>query len=109
MWLSKVMEVLEILKGWVSAGLDGVVVLRTMIERRVQPLKRRATVLCDYSRVEDPTHNTMEIIEAAKVAKQVRGLVSSRIVVTTECTVEAFLVIFWPKLVSSPGSFLFSY
>ena len=40
---------------------------------------------------------TMEILEAAKVAKQVRGLVSSGTVVTTECTVVAFLAIFQPK------------
>ena len=52
----KVTKILEILEGWVSAGLDGVMVLWTMIERRVQPLKCRATQLCDYSggRIPDP-------------------------------------------------------
>jgi hypothetical protein len=33
--LSKVTEILEILDGWVSANLDDVAVLRTMVERRV--------------------------------------------------------------------------
>jgi hypothetical protein len=49
------MEILEILEGRVSTGLDDVVVLWTMIDCRVQPLKWRATLLCDYSGVEDPT------------------------------------------------------
>jgi hypothetical protein len=31
-WLLKVMEILEILEGQVSAGLDGVTILRTMVE-----------------------------------------------------------------------------
>lgn len=55
--------ILEILEGWVSAGLDGVVVLRTMVERRVHPLKRRAHLLCDYTGVEDPTREVTEELE----------------------------------------------
>ena len=49
-------KVTEILKGQVLARLDGIVVLWTMIERWVQPLKQWATQLYDYSRVEDPSY-----------------------------------------------------
>jgi hypothetical protein len=69
--LLKVTEILDILEGRVSVGLDGVAVLRTMIERRVQPLKQRATLLYNYSRVEDPSRETTEPLEAAEVAKRV--------------------------------------
>jgi len=63
---------MEILEGQVLVGLDGIAVLRTMIERRVQPLKRRATLLCDYLRLEDPTRETMETLDASEVMNWVR-------------------------------------
>jgi hypothetical protein len=44
-----------------------------MVERRVQPLKQRVTLLYDYSRVEDPTRKTMEMLEVFEVMKQVEG------------------------------------
>ena len=94
------MEILEILKGRVSADLDGVTVRWTMVEQWVQPLKRRATLLCDYSRVEHLTRETMEMLEVSKVMKWVKGLVSFGTVVAAEGAVEAFLVNFWPNLVS---------
>jgi hypothetical protein len=49
----KVLEILRILEGQVSAGLNGVAALRTMVERWVQPLKLQARVLCDFARVGD--------------------------------------------------------
>jgi hypothetical protein len=101
------MEILEILKGQVSIGLDGVTVLRTMVERWVQPLKRWVTLLCDYSIVKDLARETMEMLEVSEVMKQVRGLVSSRTVVTAECAVEAFSANFRPNLVSRLNSFSF--
>ena len=48
-----------------SARLDGVMVLQTMFERQT-------TLLCDYSGVEDPTHETMETLDASKVMNWVR-------------------------------------
>jgi hypothetical protein len=105
--LSKVEEILEILAGRVSAGLDGIMVLRTMIKWRVLSLKCRATLLCDYLRVEDPTRESSEALNATKVTKRVGGFVSSRTVVTAECVVEAFLVTHQPNLVSCPGLFSF--
>lgn len=105
---SKVTKILEILEGWVSAGLDGVMVLRTMIERRVQPLKRRGPLLCDYSGVEDPTRETMEMLDASKVMRWVGGLSSSRTVVAAECAVEAFSATHRPNLVSCLDSFFVS-
>jgi hypothetical protein len=105
--LSKVEEILEILVGRVSAGLDGIVVLRTMIKRRVLSLKCRVTLLCDYLRVKDPTRESSEALNATKVMKQVGGFVSSRTVVAAECVVEAFLVTHQPNLVSCPGLFSF--
>ena len=62
-------EILKILKGEVSAGLNGVTVLRTMVERRVRPLKQRVHLLCDYTGVEDQTRETMEMLEASEVTK----------------------------------------
>jgi hypothetical protein len=105
--LSKVAEILEILAGRVSAALDGVAILRTMIERRVLPLKHRATLLCDYSGVEDPTRESSEELDATKVVKWVRGFVLSRVIVTTECVVEVFSASRRPNLVSRLDSFSF--
>ena len=79
-----------------------------MIERRVQPVKQRVTLLHDYFGVEVPSRETTELLEATEVAKQVEGLVSSGIVAATECAMEAFSAIFRPNLVSRPGSFPFS-
>jgi hypothetical protein len=73
----------------------------------VQPLKRWVTLLCDYSRVKDLARETMEMLEVSEVVKRVRGLVSSRTVVTTECVVEAFSANFRPNLVSRLDSFSF--
>ena len=50
----EVTEILEILKGRVSTGLDGVAVLWVMVECHVLPLKRRAHLLCDYFKAKDP-------------------------------------------------------
>ena len=73
----KVSKILEILGSRVSAGLSGIIVLRTMIERWVQPLKQRVRLLCYYTRVEDLGHETMEMLEASEVAKWVTLLVNS--------------------------------
>ena len=105
--LSKVTEFLEILEGRVSASLYGVVVLWTMVDHRVQPLKRRVILLYDYSGVDDPTRETMEMLEVSKVMKQVRGFVTYGTVVAVECAVEAFSVTCRPNLVRRPGSFSF--
>ena len=88
------MEILEILEGLVSTGLDGITVMQTMVERRVQPLKQWATLLCDYSRGKDPTRETAEMLEVSKATKRVEGLVSFGTVVMTKCAVEAFSVNF---------------
>ena len=63
--------------------------------------------MCDYSEVEDPTHETVEMFEAAKVARWVRGLVSSGTIVMAKRMVEVFSANFWPNLVSHLGSFPF--
>ena len=69
-------------------------VLQTMVEQWVQPLKWRSTLLCEYTRVKDPTHETMEMLRASEVNKWVTGLVSSGVIVATGNAVEAFLVNF---------------
>jgi hypothetical protein len=99
MRLSKVKEILEILEGRVSTDLDGVAVMQTMVERRIQPLKQRVTLLCDYSGVKDLTRETMEMLEVSKVVKQVGGLVSSGTIVAAKGAVEAFSANFRPNLV----------
>ena len=55
-------------------------------------MKRQATLLCDYSRVEDPTRETMETLDASEVVRWVKGLASSRNVVAAKCAVDAFSV-----------------
>ena len=76
-----------------------------MIERQVLPLKHWVTLLCTYSVVEDPAHESSEVLDASKVAKRVRGFVSSRVIVAAECAVEVFLATSRPNLVSRPSSF----
>jgi hypothetical protein len=102
-----VIEILEILKGQVSASMDGVEVLQTMVEHRVQPLKRWASLLCNYYGAKDPTHETLEMLEVSEVTKRVEGLVSSGTIAMARCAVEAFLANFRPNLVSRLDSFSF--
>jgi hypothetical protein len=87
--------------------LDGVVVLRTMIERWVLPLKHRATLLCDYPGAKDPTHESSEALDITEVEKQVGAFIPSAVMVAAECIVEAFSLTYRPNLVSHPGSFSF--
>ena len=51
----------------------------------------------------------MEILEATKVTKKVRGLVSSGTVIVVEGAVEAFSVNFWPNLGGHLDLFSFLY
>lgn len=69
--------------------------------------KHWVTLLCDYSGVKDPTHESLKALDAIEVMKLVGGFVSSRTVVATECAVEAFLATYRPNLVSHHGSFSF--
>ena len=73
-----------------SAGLKGVMVLRTMVERQVQLLKQRAHLLYDYSSVEDQTRETMEMLKASEVTKWVAGQVAPTTVDIAGDAVEAF-------------------
>jgi hypothetical protein len=43
--LKKVLEILKILKGQASVGLNSVMIRQTRVERRVQPLKLRVHLL----------------------------------------------------------------
>jgi len=81
-------------------GLNDIVVLRTMVKQWVQPLKKWAHLLCDYTEVKDPTCDSTEVLEANAVTKQVVGLVISGTIIEAKNTVEAFSVSFWPNLVS---------
>ena len=83
-----------------SAGLNGVAVLRTLVERRVQPLKLWARLLCDYAGLEDPSWETREMLEANEVIKQVTGLVMPATIFAVENTMEAFSATYRPNLVS---------
>lgn len=74
-----------------SAGLNIIVVLRTMVERRVQPLKLWARLWCDYA-----------VLEASEVTKWVARLVTPTTVVAVENAVEAFSANYQPNLVSLP-------
>lgn len=83
-------EILEVLKGWVSVDLNGVVVLRTMVERRVHPLKLWPHLLCDYTRVGDPSYVVAEEIEDDAVIEWMSRLVGTGIIVTIKCAIMAF-------------------
>ena len=100
----EVTEILEILKGQVSASLDGVMVLRVMVERHVVPLKWRAHLLCDYVGAKDPTRKAMEELEDDVIVERIAGLVSTGVIVSIECTVVMFSVSRHPDLVSRPLS-----
>ena len=94
------LEIPQILEGRVSANLNGVAVLCTMVERRVQPPKLRAPLLCDYAGVWDPSQETMEMPEAGKVMKRVTALVSPATVVAVKKAMEVFSSTYRPNLVS---------
>ena len=99
---AKVMEILEILKGRVLAGLDGVAVLWVMVKHRILPLKRRAHLLCDYFRAKDPTREATEELEDDVIMQQMAGLASGGVMVSTKCTVMEFSTSRRPNLVSHP-------
>lgn len=85
-----------------SVGLNDITVLQTMVKRRVHSLKQRAHLLCDYARIEDPSQETMEMLEAGEVTKRVTGLVTPATIVMVKNTVEAISVTYRPYLVSLP-------
>ena len=95
-------KILEILKGRVLAGLDGVMVLRVMVERHVVPLKWRAHLLCDYVGAKDPTRKAMEELEDDVIVERMAGLDVIGVMVSTECAVAVFSVSHRPNLVSHP-------
>jgi hypothetical protein len=70
-----------------------------MVEWRVQPLKLRACLLCDYAGVGDPSRETMEMLEAGEVTKWVTRLVTPATIVAVKNTVEVFSATYWPNLV----------
>jgi len=51
-------------------GLNGITVLRTMVEQWVQSLKKWAHLLCDYIEVEDLSYESTEVLEANAVTKR---------------------------------------
>ena len=71
-----------------------------MVERRVQPLKLRALLLCHFTGVGDPSQKSMETLEASEVTKWVAKLVTAATVVVVKNIVEAFSVTYRPNLVS---------
>ena len=83
-----------------SVGLNSVMVLQTMIEQQVEPLKQRAHLLCYYARIKDPSHEAMEILKAGEVTKWVTGLVTSATIIAARNAVEAFSANYRPDLVS---------
>ena len=101
-------EILKILSSRVLVGLDGVVVLRVMVKRRVLLLKRRVHLLCDYVGAKDLTHEAVEELQDVAIVERLAGPVGVGVIVSTRCAVEAFSVSRRPDLVSRP-SFCFSF
>lgn len=104
----EVVEILEILKGQVLAGLDGTVVLRVMVERLVLSLKRWVHLLCDYVGAEDPTCEAVEELDDDAIVERLARLVGTGVIVSTRCAIKAFSASRRPDLVSCP-SFCFSF
>lgn len=102
-------EILKILKGRVSVGLNGIAVLHTMVERLVQLLKLWARLLCDYVGVRDLSWETMEMLEASEVMKQVNRLVTPTTIVMVENVMEAFSATYQPNLVNLSFPFISSF
>lgn len=63
-------------------------------------LKQWARPLCDYTRVDDLTHESTGVLETSAVTKWVTGLVTSATVVAAGDAVEAFSVNYRSDLVS---------
>lgn len=59
-------------------------------------------LLCDYTRVEDPTRETMEMLMDGEVIEWVTRLVTPMTIIMAKDIVEAFLAIHWPDLLSRP-------
>jgi len=93
----------------VSAGLDNVTVLQTMVEQRVQPLKQWVHLLCDYTRVDDLTCEAMEELEHDVVIECMARMVSAGVIVVSKSAVVVFSVSHRPDLVSHPFSCPFFY
>jgi hypothetical protein len=75
-------------------------VLHTIVEWWVQPLKLWARSLCDYVGVIDLSWETREMLEAGEVTKRVAGLVTPTTVVAVKNVMEAFFATYRPNLVS---------
>lgn len=73
-----------------------------MVERRVQPLKQRAHLICDYTRVEDPTCEVADELEDDAVIEWMAKLVGIGIIVMTKSAIMAFSMSRHPDLVSRP-------
>lgn len=71
-----------------------------MVERRVQPLKQRVHLLCDYSGATDLTHEVTEELEADEAVEREAGLVGVGIVMAAGNAIEVFSVSYRPNLVS---------
>ena len=90
------MQQKEVSKGELDSGhpcrpvldnLNGIAVLRAMVEQWVQPLKKWAHLLCDYTEVKDPTCDSTEVLETNAVTKQVARLVISGTIIAAKNTV----------------------
>ena len=71
-----------------------------MVKRWVHPLKKRAHLLCDYTRVKDLIHEVIEELKADVVVEWVARLVSSKTIIAAENAIEAFSASYRPNLVS---------
>ena len=91
---------MEVLRGWVSARLNGIKVIWTLFERHVQPLKARAHPLYNYSGVKDPTQERTEELSVDVVRRRVVDLVVFGTTIRIEGAPNAFSASFRPSLVS---------
>ena len=53
-------------------------------------MKLWAHLLCDYTEVDDPSQEIMEMLEVSEVMKRVAGLVTLATIVVVENAMEAF-------------------
>ena len=71
-----------------------------MVEQRVQPLKLRAHLLCDYIRVGDLTREIGDVLEADELTKHIARLVTPATIIAAEKAMEAFSATYQLDLVS---------
>jgi hypothetical protein len=59
----------------VFSGLTGADTIHCWISRRIQPLQYRPTLMCEYSRIDDPQRYSKEELSAEEIENRIRNII----------------------------------